>query len=112
MLYTLGRFLEESSKRFEDTPLNIYVSKIEFIETILQLSIISKKERAIYKNLQELEDEKYIKYKNMDLSLSRKGLKAYKEITKSLVPYFHVTKKIIAGNLLQYRKRTQTKFQF
>ena len=65
MLWILGLFLRESDRRFAKFPLGVSISKVEFIESIVKLKVTNKQERAIYKNLEELEKRKFIIYKNI-----------------------------------------------
>ncbi len=91
MLYALAKFLEETNKRFRNSPLEISTSKIEFIRNIKKLKIFKIKERAIYKNLEELEKNKLILYSNRDLRLSRKGLNYYTKLRKNIEPLVKLT---------------------
>ncbi len=60
------------------------VSKITFIESILNSKIISKKERALYKDIESLEEKKLIEYDQKKIRFSEQGLKELQRIEKEV----------------------------
>ncbi|MBU0462000.1 MAG: hypothetical protein KJ574_05420 [Nanoarchaeota archaeon] len=104
MLFVLGRFLSETDKGFENKPLTIYVSKAEFISVLLKLGTVKKKERAIYRNLELLGKEKFIKYDAKKLGLTRKGFLAYRRMVDDLNDYLDVLTKLNAQKILRSTK--------
>ena len=58
ILYSLGQFYESINQRLNGKPLRLRTSKIAFIELLLQSKIISNQERALYKNLENLQKKK------------------------------------------------------
>lgn len=100
MLFVLARFLQESNKQFEDSPLRISVSKAEFIDGIMKLKAVQKQERAVYKNLENLERKRLIKYtKTKELGLTRKGLNQYNDMNKSITKYMLILNRLESKNM-------------
>jgi len=87
ILYSLGECYRKLNKKFEDTPLEVSISKIGFIEVLLKSGLTSKKERALYKNLESLEKNKLVSYDNKNLFFTLKGYKLFSKINKDLGPY-------------------------
>ena len=80
ILYALGRFYESINQPLTDKHLNLKTSKIAFIELLLTSGIITKQERALYKNLEILEEENLIKYDQRKINLTNKGIKILQKI--------------------------------
>jgi len=110
MLFTLGQFFRETDRKFAQTPLLVTVSKAEFIDVILGMSAVSKKERAVYKNLEELGKEHYIIYNDKCLGFSKKGLREYERIRKELDDMKAIESKIESQKLV-FKRRIQTKLK-
>lgn len=109
MLFVLARFLQESNKKFEDSPLRLSVSKAEFIDGIRNLRAVQKQERAVYKNLEHLEKKRFIKYtKTKELGLTRKGLNQYNDLNKSITKYMLILNRLESKNILMASKKAQT----
>jgi len=87
MLYSLGLCLKQLNKRFENKPLAFSFSKIVFIEILKESGLITKTERALYKNLEDLEKKKFIKYQGRNLIFTERGLKNFNFIQKELNPF-------------------------
>ena len=64
-------------------PLEVSISKSLFIGVVKKAHLAEKKERALYKNMETLEEKKLIKYDNKQLSLTKKGKDLYKKIKKN-----------------------------
>ncbi len=98
ILYALGQFYHSLNQPLVEKPVQVRTSKIAFIEHLLQSKIISKKERALYKNLETLENKKLILYENKMITFTEFGLKELEKISKevqrfvSLEQYFQQEK--------------------
>ena len=56
ILFTLGKWYEEANKKIKGKPLEVCISKKTFIELVMKAKIAKKLERALYKNLETLEN--------------------------------------------------------
>tara|TARA_Y100000296_G_C5090980_1_gene214822 strand:+ start:438 stop:800 length:363 start_codon:yes stop_codon:yes gene_type:complete len=110
MLYTLGRWYVEANKKLKKKSLSVKVSKQTFIQLVLNSGIVSKKQRALYKNLERLEKDKFIKYKNKSLTLTDRGLEYFKKINKEIDSYRKVHRTLNKKNVFKYSDKVQTKF--
>lgn len=111
MLFSLGYFYEQANLRFKNKPLKIVISKRSFIDLIKRSEIVSKGERAIYRNLENLENKGYISYKNRVLRLTRKGKQKYINMKKIILPYLNLVNTLSGKDMLRYIKKSQTVFQ-
>lgn len=99
ILYSLGQFYHALNQPLVEKPLKLSTSKIAFIELLLRSGIITKQERALYKNLETLENQKLITYENRMIKFTESGLKELQKIEKeihqfiSLEEYFQKTEK-------------------
>ena len=106
VLFALALYLQETNKRFRDAPLNVSVSKSVFIDLLKKSKLAEKSTRALYKNLEILENKKMISYEKRCLSLGKKGLKHFNRIAKEHMPYIQVSeiiKKGVQGRKVQAR---------
>ncbi len=110
MLFIIGRFFRETNKRFSETPLDVSVMKAEFIDAVISLGLVSKKERAIYKNLEELEADKYTVYDDRNLQLTKKGFDAYEKVRNEIERYCWLSSEMKADKIL-FKRRMQTKLK-
>jgi hypothetical protein len=110
MLFILGQFLMETDRKFAETPLQVSVSKAEFIDIIKDMKAVSKTERTIYKDLEDLQQRRYIIYDERDLRISKKGLNEYESITKELGRLLQLADSIKACNI-RFKRRIQTKLK-
>lgn len=94
ILFSLYQYLKHANKKFNKTPLEMSVSKINFIELLRRLKITEKSRRGLYKNLQILEKKKLIHYENKFLKITAKGIKAVNDIENNINPYLDVLKTI------------------
>lgn len=105
ILYSLGEFYSSINQPLEQKPLKLETSKITFIELLLSSGIATKQERALYKNLEDLESKKLIGYENKMIKFTALGLKILERINIELKQfvdvkgYFRETKK--TGRKLQ-----------
>ena len=67
-------------------------SKIAFIEHLLHSGNISKQERALYKNLETLENKKLILYENRMIIFTEFGLKELEKISKEIQQFIDLEK--------------------
>ena len=89
-LYSLGECYKQLNKKFEGSPLEVFVSKIAFIEVLMKSGLVEKKERALYKNLECLEKKKLVSYKDRNLRFTQRGFNQYNGIRKETEPFFKV----------------------
>ncbi len=108
ILFALGTCYEECSKRFAGKPLAVSMNKAAFIELARKAQITAKKERALYKNLEALEDLKLISYDNKNLALTKKGQRVFERIRDDLLPYINVKAVLDSDHVLNYTTRAQT----
>ena len=87
ILFSLGQFYHALNQPLVEKPLLLETSKITFIELLLNSKVISKQERAVYKNLETLEGKKLIEYDQKMIRFTEKGLKELQKITTEIVQY-------------------------
>ncbi len=110
MLYTLGRWYVEANKKLKKKSLMVRVSKGDFIKLVMNSGIVSKKQRALYKNLERLEKDKFVSYKNKSLVLTDRGVDFFKKINKEISSYIKVHKTLNKRSVFKYGDKVQTKF--
>ena len=108
VLYALGLSYKQFHNNFKDKPLDISVSKSAFIELAMKSNITSIKERAIYKNLEFLEQKKIVSYKNKSLALSQRGNKLFENLNKEVSPFLNLTETFNSQNILNFTKKART----
>lgn len=84
ILFALGQFYTSLNQPLVEKPVQVRTSKIAFIEHLLKSKIISKQERALYKNLETLEHKKLILYENKMIMFTEFGLKELEKIGKEI----------------------------
>lgn len=84
ILYALGHFYTALNQPLVEKPVQVRTSKIAFIEHLLAAKIISKQERALYKNLETLEKKKLILYESRMIMFTELGLKELEKINKEI----------------------------
>jgi hypothetical protein len=107
ILFALGTCYAECSRRFADKPIAVSMNKVAFIELARKANIAKKKERALYKNLEALEQLKLVSYDSKNLALTDKGWKLYERIRNDLEPYISV-KGVLNDDLLKFTSKAQT----
>ena len=107
ILFALGKCYALLDERFAGRPIQIAVSKSAFIELAENAGFAGKGERALYQNLEDLEKKRLIHYDNKNLSLTKKGGKAFAVINKNLSPYLAVAN-ISYDDLLKFTKKART----
>jgi hypothetical protein len=111
ILFTLGSWFKKANDKIKDKPLEVSISKKTFIGFAIKAGLAGKQERALYKNLEFLEKQKLLSYKNRELVLTTKGNKLYQEILKELNPFLKVLAKLETENPIKYCKKVQTVFK-
>ncbi len=84
ILYALGHFYTALNQPLVEKPVQVRTSKIAFIEHLLAAKIISKQERALYKNLETLGQKKLISYQNKMIMFTELGLPELEKINKEI----------------------------
>lgn len=84
ILYALGHFYTSLNQPLMEMPVQVRTSKIAFIEHLLAAKKISKQERALYKNLETLEDKNLISYENRMIIFTESGLKELEKINREI----------------------------
>ena len=90
MLYSLGHYYRRLNQELQKKPIRLKTSKITFIELLLNSRIISKQERAVYKNLEVLESKKLIEYDNKMIKFTENGLNILSKINKEIHQFIDV----------------------
>ncbi len=110
ILFVLGKLYEESNKRLKERILQVSVSKSAFIEIVRKGGLTEKGERALYRNLEDLEKSGHLSYENKILKLIKKGEKEHSKISRELSPYLNIIKVIETENLVKLTKKARTTF--
>lgn len=110
ILFVLGQYYKEINHRFKTPFLKVTISKVEFINLITKTGFVSKQPRAIYRNLENLEKEKLIKYDHQCLKFTPKGKKEFDRINKYLEPYVDTVEKIKNNKFKKSKKAGQMIF--
>lgn len=84
MLYSLGQFYLSLNQPLVEKPVLVRTSKIAFIELLLKSQLLTKHERAIYKNLESLEQKKMIDYDHKMITFTENGLKEVQKVAKEI----------------------------
>ena len=110
MLFILGEYYKKERNRLGKSFLDIAISKPVFIDLVLSSGLVSKKSRAVYKNLEVLEKKKLIFYENRMLKLTEQGFKRFGELEDAISPYL-TAMRIIRGGKAK-AKKSQTIFSY
>ena len=78
------------------------------IELARKANITEKKERALYKNLEALEQLKLVSYDNKNLALTEKGRSVFERVKEDLAPYINVRGVLASDHVLNYTTKAQT----
>ena len=106
LLYAVGECYMHLNKPLEKAHLQLSISKIIFIELLLN-KIKLKQPRTIYKNLERLEEKKLIQYTNKTITFTSLGLKVLKRIQQEIKPYLEIKQSL---NLIEKpKKKLQTR---
>ena len=110
ILFTLGEFYSQTNKKFSDKPLRLAMTKAGFIQIARKMNLAPKKERALYKNFENLETKKLISYNEKNLALTPKGEKTFKQISGQITPFISIKEILATENPLNYARKAQTMF--
>ena len=108
LVYILGKYYEIANQKLKEKKLKAIISKAVFINLVRKTNICNKTERALYKNLEFLENKKYLIYSNKILRLSKKGVLLYKKINKEILPYVKLIHVMSTIELYKIAKKSQT----
>ena len=84
MLHSLGQFYRSLNQPLIEKPVLVRTSKIAFIELLLKSKLLAKHERALYKNLESLGEQRMIRYDNKMITFTENGLKELLKISKEM----------------------------
>lgn len=112
LIFALGIYLQDLKSKVESANLDIAIQKSVFIDFVLKTRLFEKKERALYQNLENLEEKKIISYPNKRIVLSERGIKEYYKIQHSVMPYLMVYATLQQVNIVKETKKIQTVFNF
>ena len=112
VLFVLGKLCETANMRLKEKMLQVSISKSAFIEIVRRGGLTEKGERALYKNLEDLEKSKHISYQNRVLNLTANGSKEYGKISRQLSPYLNIIEVIDSENLVKLTTKTKTTLFF
>ena len=92
ILYALGHFYQAINQPLTKKPLVLQTSKITFIELLLDSKLISKQERALYKNLKALEKNKLIAYDQKMIRFTETGLQELRKTDEEVKKFIALDK--------------------
>lgn len=110
VMYALGLYEELASKNISKG-LDVVLPKYVFINFVRNTKVIEKGERALYKNLEFLENKKYITYNNQDITITNKGKELYTKIKKEIAPFLEIMQTIKPAEITSKTKKLQTRFK-
>jgi hypothetical protein len=110
MLFVLGEFFKKTDKQFSAAHLEVSVSKAEFIDVIKGVKVVSKQNRALYRNLESLQKSRYIVYNDRELSFSKKGYAEYDKIRTELMRLKQIEANM-ATQRLQFKRKIQARLK-
>jgi hypothetical protein len=90
MLYSLGMFYRQLNQPLLESPLTLQTSKVAFIELLLLSQIVTKQRRALYKNLETLQNKNLIAYQNRMIKFTEPGLKILSKINTEIHQFTEV----------------------
>lgn len=112
MVFVLGLVYGALNKRLEGKPIEITLSKSAFIALVQSAGVVGKKARAIYKNLETLEEKKLIEYRNKSIHLTPKGKKWFEKAAAAVEPYVIAGEVLARADLLEHAPKTKTLLSF
>lgn len=111
LIFALGIYLQDLKKRVESVNLDVAIQKSVFIDFVLKTRLFEKKERALYKNLENLEEKKIISYPAKRIVLTGKGVREYFKVQHSVMPYLTVYATLQQVNIVKETRKIQTVFK-
>jgi|SRR3989338_3300261 len=92
ILFALGQFYTALNQPLVQKPVQVRTSKIAFIEHLLRANIVSKQERALYQNLESLENKNLISYDTRMIMFTESGIKELEKISKEIQQFIDLEK--------------------
>lgn len=92
ILYSLGQFYRRLNQPLKEKPVKIRTKKITFIEMLIDSNILTKQERALYKNIETLENKKLINYDAKKVRFTEQGLKILDKIDQEIEQFVEIKK--------------------
>ena len=84
ILFALGQFYHQLNQPLIAKPIKVRTSKIAFITFLSHSSIVIKQQRALYKNLETLENKELISYGGSMITFTPIGLEILDKINKEV----------------------------
>jgi hypothetical protein len=112
LIFALGIYLKNLEKKVKAENLEISIQKSVFIDFVLKTKLFEKKERALYKNLENLEEKKLLSYPYHRILLTEKGWKDFLKIEGEVKPYLMIQDTLNKTNLVKETRRIQTVFKW
>ena len=84
IIYALGQFYHQLNQPLIAKPIKVRTSKIAFITFLSHSEIITKQQRALYKNLETLEDKGLISYEGRMITFTALGLNILDKINREI----------------------------
>jgi hypothetical protein len=110
MLFVLGILQDELNKKVTASRLKVKLPKYVFIDIVMKTQMAKTKSRMIYKNLQQLEQLRLVKYIEKDLILTKKGKTLFKKIHNEHIPYASLLHFLDTHDIGKFSKKSQTQF--
>ncbi len=92
ILFALGEFYHQLNQPLTEKPLQLRTSKVVFITFLLHSEIVTKRERALYKNLESLEKKKLITYDHRMIRFTEEGLQILLKINQEIEQFWVIRK--------------------
>ena len=92
ILYSLGQFYKFLNQPLIKKPLQLRTSKITFIELLLSSEMINIGERALYKNIEFIENKKLIGYEHHMIKFTELGLQTLEKINEEIKQFTELEK--------------------
>lgn len=108
ILHSLGQFYISLNQPLIEKPVRARTSKIAFIELLLKSNLLSRHERTLYRNLEWLEKKRLLKYENMMIRLTEKGLKEFEKVQREIKPFTDIEQYFRQG--IKSPRKLQTVF--
>ena len=109
LVFALGIYLSNLKKRVS-SDLDVTIQKSVFIDFVLKTKLFEKKERALYKNLENLEKKKLLSYPVKRIVLTERGWKAYKKICEAVNHYLILQDALSTELIVKGTRKIQTIF--
>ena len=84
IIFALGQFYQQLNQPLIAKPIQVRTSKIAFITFLSHSKIITKQQRALYKNLETIENKGLIEYHKSMITFTPIGLEILDKIIKEI----------------------------